>query len=407
MRLRVITNSERSTFACEKKWGFKYLDGLTRYGTAALRQGDLAHQALEAIYRAELKITMTDIEDLVFRPWWEKRQEFWGSISSDLAIEHADDWCDEKLEEDKAIGAQTRGMIAGYLDFAAGDLDEWEILGIEHQIARVIPDPRLASAPLEDEIIVKGIRHSRRWVYGGKIDMRARSRDDGGIYHWEHKTTSATDLDKYTSKLDFNPQILGYGWAALDPCEGATEMEPYVCRGVIYNVLRKAVPNIPKVKKDGTTSRAACDTTKEVFKRTLLERGEDPDDFVDTIAKMKDSSEFFHRKRHVFTEQELHEFGREISWGALSMLEASKRPYHPRQTQACTGPASYPCEYRDICLRDGPDMRAGYHVKTIRHEELEGVLAEPDCGVERGLHAGPTDDRPIEDFDDFGDDLIF
>ena len=317
-------------------------------------------------------------------------------------------WIQDKLDEDKDIGAMARAQMTGYLVFARDDLDAWEILDVETQVARAIHDPTDPVQPLTDTVNIKGEPVQRFWVYGGKIDMRARYKADGKIYHWEHKNTSASDLEKFCRKLDFDPQTRGYAWAAMKPLDGAAETgEPYTAAGLVYNVLQKKTPSVPALKQDGTTSKRKIDTTKEIFTQTLIERGEDPDDFADLVDGLKSAGDYFKRVIHPFSEDELREFGDEIAWDALRMMEESHKPYHPRQTQVCTGPAAYRCEYRDICVHDTPDGRAPFSIKNIRHEELTGILAEPDCGVERGLHAGP-DDRPIDDGGLFvDDDLIF
>ncbi len=57
--------------------------------------------------------------------------------------------------------------------------------------------------------------------------------------------------------------------------------------------------------------------------------------------------------------------------------------------------------FESVCLEDGPLTRANYRVKVLRHEELEGELAEPWMGGIRGVDQPPEpEDNQEELFPD-------
>ena len=59
--LRVVSNSERSTFACQRKWSFRYLHGLTTdHSPTPLRMGSLWHLCLANLYGSLTGHLITD-----------------------------------------------------------------------------------------------------------------------------------------------------------------------------------------------------------------------------------------------------------------------------------------------------------------------------------------------------------
>ena len=377
MKLRVITNSERGTFACPRRWGWRYLDGLTTGDAAApLRQGDLVHQCLAEYYRRNCDMTLDHVVGAVIEPWIEK-QTAWAleNTSSDAA--------EQRISENEDIAAQTLAMVEDYLKTYDRDAERYEILAVEAQIAR-----RLEGV-VDMPTMPNGKRRKRQWVYGGAVDLVVRDRSTGHALIMEHKTTAETDLESYCGKLDWDPQIRGYSWGLAQPIAGlATIDEPLDIRGVLYNVLRKKRPSIPKLKKDGTTSKAKCDTTYDVFLSTLLERGEDPDDFRDILESLR-HREFFRRELYPMPDIEKERFGHELMYSATALKEASRpNAYLHRQFSVCTGHRGTKCEYRHICLDYDGDWRGhGFRKMTIRHRELEGDLCNP-CSDERGITIG-------------------
>lgn len=361
---RVITNSERRTFACEKKWFFRYHAGLTTSATPApLRYGSLWHECLAAWYRSQCKMSVAELMAAVVAPWREFREQWQREQAA-----HNDGIIDSEAEdEDAEMAVLIEGMLAGYLSEFARDDEHWEIVAVEAQAARKLT--------LNDKIG----DIEREWLYGGALDLIVRERATGDLWFVEHKTTSNSDLTKYLRKLHWDPQIRGYAWILRAPVK-ESDVESMRVKGVIYNVARKKVPREPELLKNGKAlSKAACDTTREVFLQAILRHGLNPDDYADQLEKLSGRA-FFARERYVFTDPELDAFEADARAAALRIMRAEQEPMsvdHPRQVAVCTGPAASPCPYSNICIEDGPMARKSFQVMNIRHAELKNEFAEP------------------------------
>jgi len=395
--LRVVTNSERSSFGCQRRWAFGYLDGLTTSMTSApLKQGTLVHQALGAWYESGMVLTHAELIRDTVEPWLERRMEW-----ADRAFEghdYADQRRAELIAEDREIAAQSTAMMAGYIDqWLAPDSDHLEVIAVEPQMARYLKHP-VTGRPIEDRPRIGGVVRRRRWSFGGGVDVLVRDKRDGQTWAMEHKTTADRDLNQYLRKLHFDPQVRGYAWALADPIPSVSGVEPVNVAGVIYNVLRKKAPATPHVLKNGKglSKASSIDTTREVYLKAILDNGFDPDDYVEILDKIS-RNQFFAREAYTFSSAEIADFEVDATHASLLILNASKPgTYHPRQVAACMGIAAYPCRYRSICLEDGNMARANFTVKGIRHEELSGELCEPYTAQERGLELSDPDPiKPI------------
>lgn len=408
--LRVLTNSESESFACERLWFFRYIEGLTSSLTPApLRQGSLVGRGIEAWVRSGSRMTIEQIDELVLAPWAEARRHHFEVTGDETA------WT-----KDSEILVESRAMLAGYLRHWASDADEWETLAVEAQVARWLVHP-ITGRPIVDWLVDgrrygadKPGRRRRRWAFGGKIDRLVRRRSDQRVWLMETKTTKETNLDSYVRKLHFDPQIRGYAWALANPTNALTDavlsrdtvredeatgdiLRGYKVEGVIYDVLRKAVPVIPQPIKKGDRLPAASTltTTRELYLQALLRHGFDPDSEKNaTQLEALEGVRFFQREAYPFTDVEIEDFGVSAAWRALTMIDAERRPFHPRQTRVCSF-LGCPGNFESICMEDGPMARRSFMKQTIRHPELTGDLAEPWVGAERNADVpeAPTEHR--------------
>jgi hypothetical protein len=332
---------------------------------------------------------LDEIGEAVVRPWVEKRTEWVEANQREYA--------DAILEEDAELVALTRGMLDGYLQTFRDDVNDFEVLAVEPQVARWLVHPKTGK-PVRDRITIGGKRTFRRWAYGGAMDLLVRLKD-GTVWFMEHKTTSERDLQSYVRKLDWDPQIKGYAWAAADPVDTGCSTDvtsPLRITGVIYNVARKKVPVEPEPLKGGGLSKArGIDTTRAHYLNAILRNGLNPDAYADVLEQLQ-SAKFFHREHIVFTDSELDDFGQDVSHAALQVMRAEGETHHPRQTKVCIGTAVMPCPYKEICLHDGPMMRKAFSVTGIRHTELTGVLAEDYVGKMRNVSVREQEPRALD-----------
>jgi hypothetical protein len=388
MLVRPVTNSERSCFACERKWGFSYLDGLTSFDAAApLRGGGLWHLCMAANYRSLGKLSPQElpmaIATQVIDPWLEQREHFVEQRFDDTSLVL------QRQAEDKELAQLFGMMFTGYARYwTAADIERFEVIAVEPEFARAIPHPFKPGKWIEDRPVLKSQRRRRRWVFAGAVDLVVRDKLTGLIWIVEHKTTAERNLDAYARKLHWDPQVRGYAWALSNPIpELSTIKEPLEIAGVLYNVARKKAPAMPEPIKDGSRlSKAQTDTTVDVYKAAIMKHGFDVGDYEEMLRSLPGWEAFFSRDTYPLTERELRDFEVDLAHQALMMKERSQADYHPRQVQVCTGGVkALGCDFSDICIEDGNIARARFRVKTIRHEELKGELADPTAAVERGL----------------------
>jgi hypothetical protein len=142
--------------------------------------------------------------------------------------------------------------------------------------------------------------------------------------------------------------------------------------GVYYNVIRKAVPKVPALLKDGKTSRdIRCDTTAEVYERTLRERGQDPAEYADVLEALKAKGDTFHFREAVYRNAtELAEIGQRIHEGTRYLAGHHQFKFPER---SCT----WECAFFPYCLEPSEDLLATqYRVREQRHAEYETDIEE-------------------------------
>ena len=377
-KYRIITNSEREKFACERLWYFSSIEGLSAYDTPApFRHGTIIHTGIDFIveqqWRGVLATREMIVENIV-EPWISRRRE---SSPRDIA-------------DDEEFAALAADMLAGYAKFwHHDDTAAWNWKSYEIPIARAIVHP-VTGLPLIDK--VDGA--PRQWLYAGKIDKLGMSRvgkDLGGPRWWlsEIKTTSANSLQDYCAKLDWDRQTRGYAWMLRQPFayDETANTEPINVAGVVYDVLRKAAPSPPEMTKNGKLSVAARLTTRELYERAIHENKLDPDDYRDHLEKLGGLEQFFHRARYPFSDDEVEAFGEEIGWVALRMIEAERSPFHPPQMRLCRSgghATGCPGGFDQLCVEDGPMARSSFAVTSIRHAELPTPLCEPIVRIGAG-----------------------
>jgi len=335
---------------------------------------------LAAWYRSGCTMGLADIKSAVIDPWSESRAQ-WHAAHPDAR---------QEAEEDAEGAVLIHGMLAGYLDAFASDASDFQVLHVEPQLSRWLTHPKTGK-PLRDTVTINGKRKSRQWAYGGAMDLLVRIKD-GSVWFMEHKTASEKDLKAYCLKLDWDPQIRGYAWAAAQPNGFDSPIkEPIRITGVIYNVARKKVPLEPETLKNGTLSKSkGTDTTRAHFLSSVLRHGLNPDDYADVLEQLRGKT-FFHREHVVFTDPELDDFGRDATASAMEIMQAEKPDaYHPRQQSVCTGIAPRPCPYKELCLTDSKSLRKTFVVRGIRHAELTGILAEDYVAKMRPGYAEPV-----------------
>lgn len=254
-----------------------------------------------------------------------------------------------------------RDVATNYVAYAK-DHDNWQVVATQFE----------GKTP----VISPNGRGSTRYDYAFKLDGLVVV--DGQLWVLENKAWKTIGNDAIAS-LQTDEQCSMYLWAFNQMAERGTlpsEAAQAVAEfgkpvGVIYNVIRKAIPSVPAVLKSGKTSQdKRIDTTEQVYLDTLISRGEKPEDYAEALDALRAKGDTFHYRERVYRNaDELKEVGRQI-WDLTRFLAASYRfKCHDR---SCT----WECSYRPLCLEWSQELaQSGYYVREKQHEEYEELAA--------------------------------
>jgi len=201
-------------------------------------------------------------------------------------------------------------------------------------------------------------------VYQGAFD-RVVVDPHGRLWLMDYKTASRFDTDK----LELDPQVSAYCWAAEQYYEREVE-------GMIYLQLKKSTPQYPKVlAKGGLSVDKRQYTTYNLFRIALTDLGYDLeslppkyDEYLQYLLEQEtlDGDRFIRwdrvRRNAYFKESEYNLIVTE----GYDMLDPNVRLY-PNPTPQCAGS----CDFRCVCLamRDGSDYQWMLEEMYERKEE--------------------------------------
>lgn len=179
---------------------------------------------------------------------------------------------------------------------------------------------------------------------GGRFDGIVRKRDDSTLWLFETKTTrSIMELQK---TLAFDEQAGGYIYAAQ-------QMMGEQIYGVIYNILRKKKPTMPRILKNGMLSKnKSIDTTMAYYWRAIQENHPDwerakmIEEYKDILATLRERGNlFFSRTVIRRTPKEIDELVRNLHTVSLEMTRGSTPMYPSPGWTNCTF-----CRFQAPCL---------------------------------------------------------
>lgn len=164
-------------------------------------------------------------------------------------------------------------------------------------------------------------------------------------------------------------QLIGKGQASKEVMQAVADYGLPV--GVLYNIIRKAVPKVPGLLKNGKTSTdKRVDTTHNVFLKTLTERGEDPSEYAEVLDALRAKGDTFHYREAVYRNAgELQEIGQRIHEGTRILAEGHtiKNP-----DRSCT----WECAFFPLCVEWNEEVLSEhYYVREKRHEEYQELEA--------------------------------
>lgn len=254
--LPIVRTSERKDFKrCPQKWYWGWRMGLKeRYRTAdALWFGTGIHVALADWYCGP--------GVLRGRHPAETWIEWCGEEETKVKAATSDRWEEDVWVDAVELGTQ---MLDGYVELYGTD-PSWHVIAPEQPFQIVIPK-RSGAGDLA--------------IYAGTFDLVYRDLEDGMIWLGEHKTAKQISL----AHLPLDDQAGSY-WAVASKilAEQGVLRKGDSIKGIMYNFLRKAVPDEReedeqgrKLNKNGTVSKnqPKPNYVREPIDRTRAERVE-------------------------------------------------------------------------------------------------------------------------------------
>lgn len=198
-------------------------------------------------------------------------------------------------------------------------------------------------------------------LLAGKADMVV---DENGLWVVEHKTATTIDT-KYKRRLTLDAQSMIY-------LEAMERVYGQKFNGVIYNVLAKSIPVMPKVLKKGSLSMdKGQNTTPELYRQAIAENGLNEADYAEFLAYLEENQkEYFYREYLTFSQEERGEWRRELWQIAADIERAGELDSFYRNTASCYGFGQ--CEFTHICEAPDKDFVIEQsYVKKDAHSELE------------------------------------
>jgi hypothetical protein len=263
-QLPILTTSERTQFKkCPQAWWWRYREGLSKKGEApdALWFGIGVHEALAAWYLKGKRRGPHPAE--TFAKWHGDEVRY---IRAMMA-ERDSEWYDEPLYLD--AGALGDAMLNAYVDKYGRD-PRWYVIYTE--------------TPFRVKITRHGKPIGRFW---STFDGVYRDLGDGQIYLMEHKTASAIQ----TAYLEIDDQGGSYYAVATQLLRARGVLKPNESiAGVMYNFLRKSMPDDRPVNEEGLSLNKDGSVSKKqpvpMFARQLVERS--PSEVKSQLDRMAD-----------------------------------------------------------------------------------------------------------------------
>lgn len=185
---------------------------------------------------------------------------------------------------------------------------------------------------------------AKRYRLAGRFDGVVRNKRDDQLYLWEVKTTRS--IAERIKQLDLEEQADAYALAAQ-------ELLGMPIAGVIYTLIRKAIPEQPQVLKNGMLSQnKQIDTTFECYLAAIRAQHQHnaTRDFISThygdfLQHLLDNSKpFFERVLIRRSQAQLKASRDELYAVAREMTDPRVPIYHHGQ------PSCNWCIFRDPCL---------------------------------------------------------
>ena len=159
-----------------------------------------------------------------------------------------------------------------------------------------------------------------------------------GLWVVEHKTYKMKPKYEF---LQTNDQMTAYVWAAQI-------LMGVPVQGVLYDGVRKKLPEVPVLLKNGTLSKQFISTTAAVYRGEIARRGFSETSYQDILGRLQerdsqDQNEFFTRWRVRVSPRAIEDFERNLTNSYLDMV-SSPNIYPTFRWEGC-----WDCGVRNMC----------------------------------------------------------
>jgi len=344
MRYEIHISDVRSFRQCRRRWYFS--SGLQRNLEPAVPYmpfftGRAVHWSLEQYYGHGTDPVQASLDFI------NKETATWGSL-----------WPREmdKLNEQIALIAGMLGHYKLWVNKYEGRLADKNFEFIALETSFRVP------------LLTDTGRRSSKVFLAGRFDGLVVNKLDGSYWLWEIKTTRS--IDELYKSLALDEQCGTYIYAA-------EQMFGVHISGVMYTIMRKKEPTIPRVLNNGTLSKAQnIDTTAEIYLEAVMqnhpEYREDPEQILNNYgdilgALLAKGNTFFARVPIYRTRKEIATLSNYLWLTALEMTRQSTPLYPSPGWSSCNF-----CPFRSPCVA----MNSGADWEMILESEFKSRTVE-------------------------------
>lgn len=318
--------------SCRRKYFFHYVEDLQSKsdGIGSLEIGGIVHKVLEKSYQGEFK-HWSDVQTYLL----DSKNEMIQDVPSELT--------EEMFKSFNESFELIESMVHGYLKrFFKFDLEHFKICDVEVPL----------TIQLSDNI-----------VYEGAID--GVFQDKFGDY-WLHEIkTMKSPGTNLLSSLEIDDQVSFYCWAFW-------KVFNIMPAGVLYSVMRKAIPVEPKLLKTGGLSKdKAQNCSYETYMKAITKNEFNPRDYLEILEHFQSEPKKFQLREIVYrNESEILDTEEQVKAVAADIEQVQLRGklagFYRNPAQVWEG-GCY-CPFRNICAEDSEEGREMFDHREEHHD---------------------------------------
>ena len=331
---KIVTHSELQTFkSCPQKHAYAYEIGWkSRTVGVATLEGLAGHRALEEHYLGHGQEKAEAAIKGVFHSYLERNPFL------------------KPEQTEKVVEAETRSIAVfrHYLRYYYRNND----FTPRHDFVSNSP---MVEREFLIPIYTPSGRRSSLFMLAGKRDLIIKHKGKNWIVdHKFYAGISGTEGDR----LSMDQQMRTYAYATQ-------VYDGIPIAGACYNIIKRKAPRQPKINKNGTVSKAACDTTKQIFLQALHNQNQTTEGYEDILDRLENNL-FFARYFHEYAEDEQDYKAVQMELYQTTLL-LHQCTFRYRNDAACDHWGG--CKFRPLCMGlPGDEL---FDLKNTKHSELD------------------------------------